>query len=194
MTATVDKLPDDPVSSRAIALLAGHAHPAIVNHSVRTYLHALRVARSRDITDFPRDLVFLSCILHDIGTAPAYDGTHRFEVDGADGAAAFLTAQELPADQVDQVWLAIALHTTPHIAERRGPVAMLTRLGVLADFGAAPEADRAAVEPGYPRLEIERVLVDAVVGQALRDPGKAPDVSWPGYLLRAHRDGRHDAF
>jgi hypothetical protein len=189
-------LPDDPIAALAIELASAHEHPALVNHSVRTYLHAVFAARGLGI-DYPADLLFLACILHDIGTADAYDGKQRFEVEGADAAATFLTEQGMAADRVDQVWEAIALHTSPHIAERRGPVTALTRLGVRADFGAATgggAADRAVFEERYPRLEIERVLADAVVAQALRDPGKAPASSWPGGLLQAHLAGGEDAF
>jgi hypothetical protein len=192
----ISVLPGDPLAVRAIELASAHVHPAVVNHSVRTYLHAVFAARGLGI-DYPADLLFLACVLHDIGTADAYDGKQRFEVEGADAAATFLTEQGMGAEQVDQVWEAIALHTSPHIAERRGPVTALTRLGVRADFGAATgggDADRAVFEERYPRLDIERVLADAVVAQALRDPGKAPASSWPGGLLQAHLAGSEDAF
>src|ERR1700761_3443370 len=141
-------LPTDPIAVRALELARAHEHPALLNHSVRTYLHAVLAAGQLGV-DYPADLLFLACVLHDIGATDAYDGTQRFEVDGADGAAAFLTGQGMAADQVDQVWEAIALHTSPHIAERRGPVTMLTRLGVRADFGAdtgGGAADRVVFE------------------------------------------------
>lgn len=188
-------LPTDPIAVQALELATTHEHPAVLNHSVRTYLHATATAARSNI-DYSADLLFLACILHDIGATDAYDGAKRFEVDGADGAAAFLTEQGMGAADVDQVWEAIALHTSPHIAERRGPVTMLTRLGVLADFGAGSTGgtDRATIEQRYPRLDIERVLAGAVVAQALRNPDKAPASSWPGGLLRAHREGSGSAF
>lgn len=183
-------IPADPIAVRALELARAHEHVAILNHSVRTYLHATRIAHDRDV-DHPTDLLFLACVLHDIGTADAYDGTARFEVDGADAAARFLTGQGFDADAVDQVWEAIALHTSPHIAERRGPVTMLTRLGVLADFDAA---NTDAFADRYPRLDVERVLTGAVVAQALRNPAKAPASTWPGGLYRSYLAGDGDAF
>src|SRR5262249_23286455 len=144
--------------------------------------HATRIAAARGV-ECRGDLVFLACVMHDIGTADAFDGPQRFEVHGADAAAEFLRGNGFGAADVDQVWEAIALHTSPHIAERRGPVPMLTRLGVLEDFSGNPHPD---VEQRYPRLDVERVLADAVVAQALRNPAKAPASSWPGGLLRAH--------
>jgi hypothetical protein len=85
---------------------------------------------------------------------------------------------------VDQVWEAIALHTSAQIAERRGPITLLTRLGVLADFGAGS----AAFEERYPRLDIEVELKRLVVEQVRRNPDKAPKSSWPGYLTRTRID------
>jgi hypothetical protein len=196
----IPPLPDDPIAARALDLIGAHEHPALVNHSARTYLHAVLAARGLGMApgaDYPDDLLFLACVLHDIGATDAYDGPQRFEVEGADGAARFLTEQGMAAPMVDQVWEAVALHTSPHIAERRGPVTMLTRLGVRADFGATTgggDTDRTLFEERYPRLEIERVLADAVVAQALRAPDKAPPSSWPGGLLQARLAGSADAF
>jgi hypothetical protein len=186
-------LPTHAGAAKALALIDSHERPSIANHSIRTYRHAVLAARQRDLSpgvDYADDLLFYACVLHDIGTADAHDGPQRFEVEGADAAAEFLTAEGFDAAAVDQVWEAIALHTSPHIAERRGPVTLLTRLGVLRDFGD-PDADdavRAEVERAHPRLDIERDLTDAVVAQALRQPGKAPTSSWPGGLLRVHLD------
>lgn len=187
------QLPSHPGATRALAAISAHVRPSIVNHSIRTYLHAVLAGRRRGLspgTDYVDDLLFYACVLHDIGTADAYDGPQRFEVEGADAAAEFLTSEGIDAAGVDQVWEAIALHTSPQIAERRGPVTLLTRLGVRNDFGA-PDADdavRAAVERDLPRLDVERELNDAVVAQALRRPDKAPKSSWPGGLLQAHQD------
>lgn len=191
---TPPRLPTDPLAVAALDLATRHEHPAIRDHCVRTYRYGVLVARHQGITDYPGDLLFAACVLHDLGTADAYDDPVRFEVAGADAAAAFLAGQGVSADRVDQVWQAIALHTSPQIAERRGPVPLLTRLGVLADFGAdvgVGAADRAAVEADHPRQEIERVLADAVIAQARRFPTKAPAWTWPGGLLR---DGPDEAF
>ncbi len=185
---SIPALPEHANAARALELVRDQERPAIANHSVRTYLHAVLAARSRQLasgTDYDADLLFYACVLHDLGTADPYDGPTRFEVEGADAAATFLTEAGVNAAGVDQVWEAIALHTSPQIAERRGPIAMLTRLGVRADFSVA-SAERSLVEQHYPRLDVERELADAVVSQALRQPDKAPKSSWPASLLRAH--------
>jgi hypothetical protein len=199
----VPALPDTPLCAAALALARGHEHPAILNHSLRTFLHAEHAAPRLDLrpdADYDREELFVACVLHDIGTADAYNGPQRFEVEGADAATAFLTAHHIPAPARQRVWEAIALHTSPGIAERLGPLTRLTRAGVLADFGRRTKTAR-ALESDLPRLDIERHLANAVVRQALVTPTKAPPASWPGSLLEAHRanpdrdpDSRNPAF
>jgi hypothetical protein len=192
-------LPDSPLCAAAADLARRHEHPAIAAHSIRTYLHATLAAAPLGLragADYDADELFVACVLHDIGTADAYNGRQRFEVDGADGAAGFLESWGAPAEVRQRVWEAIALHTSPGIAERLGPLTRLTRAGVVSDFAApaaAPSGPRVEIESRYPRDDIERHLADAVVAQAVADPAKAPRSSWPGGLLRAHlADPHHD--
>ncbi|HXL90101.1 MAG TPA: hypothetical protein VN969_14215 [Streptosporangiaceae bacterium] len=56
----------------------------------------------------------------------------------------------------DLVWEAIALHTSPGLAERRGALAHLTRAGIGMDFGRGSSANaaRMADEPGTSRASL----------------------------------------
>jgi HD superfamily phosphodiesterase len=189
-------LPTGETARRALDWVQRTEERSIANHSVRTFLHARVVAASDGLVaglDFDTELLFLACVLHDIGTTAEADGDHRFEVDGADAAARFLAAEGLSAADTDLVWEAIALHTSPQIAERRGPVTRLTRLGVRGDFGleTVAAAEREAIEDAYPRLNVEKNLGDAVLEQALRNPQKAPRNSWPASLVQAHAQNPH---
>ncbi|MFE0630882.1 HD domain-containing protein [Streptomyces sp. NPDC058864] len=165
--------------------------PAIANHSVRVWLLADHFGRREGVEGREREALAVACLFHDAGTAEAYDGPQRFEVEGADAARAFLSRREWPAHLVQKVWEAVALHTSPGIAERMGTLPRLVRLGVMTDFGATETATQAE-EPlssllaRFARMDIETVLGDAVVKQALRRPEKAPPASWPGGLLAAH--------
>jgi hypothetical protein len=189
-------LPDSALCAAAEELARRHEHPAIVNHSIRTFLLAELAAPSlglRDGTEYDRDELFVACVLHDVGTADAYDGPQRFEVEGADAASRFLASRGVAADARQRVWEAIALHTSPGIAERLGPVTRLTRAGVLSDFATPGLAPRRDIEALLPRLDVERHLADAVVRQALHNAAKAPRATWPGALLHAHlADPHHD--
>jgi HD domain len=196
-------LPDSPLCAAAADLARRHLHPAIAAHSLRTFLHAVLAAAPLGLragADYDVEELFVACVLHDIGTAEAYNGRQRFEVDGADGAVGFLRSRGAPAAVRQRVWEAIALHTSPGIAERLGPLTRLTRAGVVSDFAApaaapsgASTAKRTEIEARYPRDGIERHLAGAVIAQALANPAKAPRSSWPGGLLQAHlADPHHD--
>ena len=183
---------DGPAAVSALALAQTHELPSILNHSIRTHayalLHAERLGLSSGV-DFDAELLFVACVLHDLGSADAFDGPQRFEVEAADAAVTLLTEHGRSADDADQVWQAIALHTSPGIVERRGPVPMLTRMGVRTDFFGMtlPDDLRAPVERKHPRLGLDHELEGLIVAQALKQPEKARESSWPADLVRAHQ-------
>ncbi len=191
MQFDVLSLPDDGNARAALDLVRRHESEPIANHSIRTYLFARLVAERRELhagRDFAADLLFYACVLHDIGLSEFGDRPDRFEVAGADIAAEFLSGRGLDAGSIDLVWQAIALHTSPGIAERRGQVCALTRAGIALDFGTeadiVTDADAARIHRTYPRLAMARSLTDIIVQQAQRRPGKAPRYSMPGELRR----------
>jgi hypothetical protein len=161
------------------------------NHSVRSYLFARVAAAARGLAageDYDDELLFLSCILHDVGLAAQADRGRRFEVDGAEAAIDLLQANGLEAARAQLVWDAIALHTSAGIAEHRGNEVALTRAGIGIDFGSdadlVPGELAARVHERYPRLDMARCLTDAIVGQAKDRPRKAPPYTLPGELVR----------
>ncbi|MER7485497.1 HD domain-containing protein [Streptomyces sp. NPDC126497] len=198
MTAGVPPLPDSPVARRALALVRETESAATANHSVRSALFARLRADHQGAEpgrDYDPELLFLACVLHDIGLTRTGDRHQRFEVDGADTAAEFLTEQGLPAADVDAVWEAIALHTTPGIAERRGVLCALVHQGTGMDFGwdtgCVDDATGAAIHAAYPRLSMATTLTDEIVAQARRRPEKAPLFSIASELLRERSAAPH---
>jgi HD superfamily phosphodiesterase len=92
----------------------------VFNHSVRSYLFGGLLAAQKGLrpgADYDSETLFLGCVLHDLGTTSAAPGKQRFEVEGADLAAALLTEHGCERAVVDAVWQAIALHTSFGIAE-----------------------------------------------------------------------------
>ena len=177
--------------------LARAAEPDFLyNHSVRSYLFARVAAAARGLTageGYDDELLFLSCVLHDVGLTSAADRGRRFEVDGAEAAVDLLRANGLAAARAAIVWDAIALHTSPGIAEHRGNEVALTRAGIGMDFGRdadlVPSELARRVHDRYPRLEMARRLADAIVGQAQGRPRKAPPYTLPGELVRERAAG-----
>ncbi|WP_030176021.1 MULTISPECIES: HD domain-containing protein [Actinomycetes] len=190
-------LPNTETARAALTLITGVETPSIANHSVRSYLFARLAAHHlglHDGRDYDDRLLFMACVLHDLGLADDGEHTQRFEVVGADRAATFLTDHRWNATDVDAVWEAIALHSSAHIAERRGPLCLLVREGVTLDFGGAigpglaPDAvsdhDAATIHDSYPRLQMAHALVEAICHHAAQHPASAPRFTLPGELLR----------
>ncbi|MEU9158479.1 HD domain-containing protein [Streptomyces sp. NPDC048417] len=189
-------LPDTPLAGAVLQLIKPVESPSVFNHSIRTYLFARLVAARLALAagqDYEDDLLFAACTMHDFGVAS--DGPHlqRFEVEGADRAAAFLVEHGRSEAEADEVWQAIALHTSSGIAERRGTLCVLVREGVALDFGGPmgntyadclsdEQAD--VVHAAYPRLEMIRSLTDAIVAQAAKNPKNGPRYALPGEFLR----------
>lgn len=97
----------------------------------------------------------------------------------------------------DEVWTAIACHTSPGIAENVAPLARVIRQAVLCDFNRVNVRESVGVvgmvrevEARLERGEVERELGDRVVSQVARSregrerERKAPGHSWPGELWR----------
>ena len=193
---TVPALPATPLAVRAVEYVRACEVEPVANHSLRSYLFATLLAEHeglRPSADFDPDLLYFACVLHDLGTSPEAGGSQRFEVDGADMAAKFLTDNRVDARDVDLVWEAIALHTSPGIAERRGTLAYLTRRGIAIDFGLGSEfitdAQGQAVHSRHPRLRMATSLIDEIVRQAGRGPQNAVRYTLPGELVRERGEG-----
>ncbi|MBO2465672.1 HD domain-containing protein [Actinomadura violacea] len=185
-------LPDTDLTRRAYDLVFATGTPALAHHSVRTYLFGRALGEAGGLragADYDDEALFLASVLHDLGLTERGNGGHRFEVDGADLAAEFLTANGLDGARVRVVWEAIALHTSQGIAHRMRPETALTHAGTGADvagLGAerlpAGVAERA--HAAFPRLEPGCGLTEIIVGQVARDPAKAPLGSLPYELAR----------
>jgi hypothetical protein len=80
----------------------------------------------------------------------------RFEVDSANAARDFLRSHGIAERDIETVWTAIALHTTPGIPPHMHPVIALVTAGVEMDvlgiaFSEFTEAEREAVVRAHPR-------------------------------------------
>jgi hypothetical protein len=74
-------------------------------------------------------------MFHDLGlTAGFRESRLRFEVDGANAARDFLGSHGISEVDIERVWLAIAVHTTPGISAHLPPIVALTAEGVMKDL------------------------------------------------------------
>jgi hypothetical protein len=152
------KIPDSKLAREATELVRDTEPALLFNHSTRVYYFAALAGKRRGLKFDPEPL-YIAAIFHDMGLTPQYSSkADRFEVDGANTARAFLRQHNISQQEIDTVWTAIALHTTPGIPQYMHPVVALLTNGVEMDvlgiaYSEFSDADREAIVAAYPRTE-----------------------------------------
>jgi hypothetical protein len=151
-------IPDSKLAREATELVHETESTLLFNHSTRVYYFASLAGKRRGLK-FDPELLYVAAMFHDMGLTPRYSSeSDRFEVDGANTARSFLRERNIPQLEIDTVWTAIALHTTPGIPQYMPPVVALLTNGVEMDvlgiaYSEFPDADREAIVAAYPRTE-----------------------------------------
>ena len=105
----------------------------LFNHSTRVYLFGALTGQRKGLK-FNPELLYVGAMFHDIGLTERYrQSQNRFEVDGANAARDFLRSYGIPETDVELIWDAIALHTTPGIPEHKKAEVALVTSGVEMD-------------------------------------------------------------
>ncbi len=162
MLATIEKVPipigvpDSRLAREITELVRDTETSLLFHHSSRVYYWGALTGRRRGLR-FDPELLYAGAMFHDIGLTPAYARSQeRFEVDGANAARDFLKSRSIAERDIETVWTAIALHTTPGIPPHMHPVIALVTAGVEMDvlglaYSEFTEAERAAVTHAHPR-------------------------------------------
>ena len=83
---------------------------------------------------FDPELFYVGAMFHDLGILPKYSSSSdRFEVDGAYAARDFLLRHRIAQQDLNDVWAAIALHTTPGVPQYMHPIVALITAGMDRD-------------------------------------------------------------
>lgn len=126
-------IPDSTIARQATELLREHGSELLYNHSLRTFLFAALNGEQKKMA-YDAELLYVSAAFHDLGLTPHYRSQDKcFEVDGANAAREFLRSHGLPAQTLQLVWDAIALHTVPGVAPYKEPEVALLNYGVALD-------------------------------------------------------------
>ena len=160
MTSAVDgiDIPDSKLAREIAELVRDTESPLLFHHSSRVYYWGALTGKRRGLRYDP-ELLYAGAMFHDMGLTPAHSSTdERFEVDGANAARDFLRGHGISQEDIDTVWTAIALHTTPGIPQHMHPVVALVTAGVEMDvLGIAyhdySDAQRQAVVQAHPRTD-----------------------------------------
>jgi HD superfamily phosphodiesterase len=150
------QVPDSKLAGRITELVLDTAGPLLFHHSSRVYFFGALAGQRRGL-QFDPELLYAGAMFHDMGLTEQHSSAaERFEVDGANAARDFLKAENLAQTDIDVVWAAIALHTTPGIPQHMHPVIALVTAGVEMDvlgltYNQYSDAEREAVVGAYPR-------------------------------------------
>ena len=149
-------IPDSKLASEITEFVRDTESTLLFNHSSRVYYFGALAGKRRGLK-FDAELLYAGAMFHDMGLVPAYSSdADRFEVDGANAARDFLRRHNVSQQDIDDVWTAIALHTTPGIPQYMHPVVALVTAGVEMDvlgidYANFAAADRNAVVEAFPR-------------------------------------------
>ncbi|MEX3959613.1 HD domain-containing protein [Trinickia sp. EG282A] len=149
-------IPDSQLAREATQLIRDTESELLFNHSTRVYLWGALIGKRQNLV-FDPELLYIAAMFHDIGLTSVFRESHlRFEVDGANAAREFLRSHHIDEADVQKVWTAVALHTTPGIPEHMHGEIALVQAGAGMDvagrgFEEFTDEQRAAVIEAYPR-------------------------------------------
>jgi hypothetical protein len=152
----VIKIPDSKLARKMTELVRDTETPLLFHHSSRVYYWGALAGKRRGLRYDP-ELLYAGAMFHDMGLTHQHSSqTERFEVDGANAARDFLRSHGIAQQDIDTVWTAIALHTTPGIPQHMHPVVALVTAGVEMDvlglaYSEYSDAEREAVVHAHPR-------------------------------------------
>jgi HD domain len=150
------RIPDSKLAGEITEFIRDTEPNLLFNHSSRVYYFGALAGQRRGFK-FDAELLYAGAMFHEIGLVPAYSSdADRFEVDGANAARDFLRRHSMSEQDIDHVWTAIALHTTPGIPQYMHPVVALVTAGVEMDvlgidYSGFTDSDRDAVVKAFPR-------------------------------------------
>jgi HD domain len=150
------KVPDSKLAAEITEFIRDTESTLLFNHSSRVYYFGALAGQRRGLR-FDSELLYAGAMFHDIGLVPSYrSDADRFEVDGANAARDFLRRHGISERDIDLVWTAIALHTTPGIPQYMHPVVALVTAGVEMDvlgidYTSFTAFDRNALIKAFPR-------------------------------------------
>jgi HD domain len=150
------KIPDSKMARDVEQLVRDTASDLLFFHSNRVYHWGALTGKRKGLM-FDPELLYTAAMFHDFGLTQNYrESQLRFEVDGANAARDFLRTYGIPEQDIERIWTAIAIHTTPGIPEHMHPEIALVNAGAAMDvvgrgYDEFTDEQREAVIAAYPR-------------------------------------------
>jgi HD domain len=167
------RLVDSKIARTATDLSRSVSPPYLFNHAVRTFLLGCLMGRALGYI-FDEELLYLACILHDLGLTERYEGELPFEIQGAEAAKRFLHEQAYAQEKSAIVWDGIAMHAS-HIGQFKQPEIALVGEGAGADvlgpdFSLIKKSDVEEILRAFPRMKFKGAFVKTCADVVRKHP------------------------
>ena len=170
-------IPDSKLAREVTQFIRDTESDLLFHHSARVYCWGVLTGKRTGLT-FDPELLYVASMFHDIGLTTRYENSQlRFEVDGANAARDFLRGHGISESDIETVWNAVALHTTPGIPEFMRPEIALVQAGAGMDvagrgYDKFTDAQREAVIAAFPReTDFKHGIIDAFYQGMKHRPG-----------------------
>ncbi|MDB5805953.1 MAG: hypothetical protein JWN73_3275 [Betaproteobacteria bacterium] len=171
------RIPDGKLAREVTQLIRDTESELLFFHSARVYFWAALLGKRKGLI-FDPELLYVAAMFHDLGLTSIYrESQLRFEVDGANAARDFLRSHNIAEGDVERVWTAVALHTTPGVPEHMHPEIALLQAGAGMDvagrgFEQFSDEQREAVVAAYPRgTDFSHQMIDTFYHGMAHRPG-----------------------
>jgi hypothetical protein len=169
------EIPATSAGRAALEVATEYCSPALLNHSVRSYLWAAGYAVGRGIV-FDAELLYVAALLHDLGLVKEFDSyLVPFEEAGGHVAWVFGAGAGWPVARRRRAAEVIVRHMWDAVDVDEDPEGHLLELSTGMDISGRrteeiPNDLRADVLARYPRLGLAGEFVGCFQGQAARKP------------------------
>jgi HD domain len=182
--------PDTAAAMAALSVSSRFCSPALLNHSLRSYVWGAMYARAHGIA-FDDELYYVSALLHDTGLTEPFD-SHRLSFEEAGGCVAWVVgvAAGWSADRAMRAEQIIVAHMRDRVTAVEDPESHLLQVATSWDVSGRgseefAEADRRMVLDRHPRLGFGPEFMRAFEDQARRKPhGAAAEAVDSGIAAR----------
>jgi HD superfamily phosphodiesterase len=168
-------IPASRACHAALEVATAYCSPALLNHSIRSYLWAAGYAQTQRIA-FDAELLYVSALLHDLSLVKEFDNhSLPFEEAGGHVAWVFGAAAGWPVERRKRAAEIIVRHMWDEVDVTRDPEGHLLELSTGMDIsgraiGEIPADLRADVLARYPRLGLAEEFIGYFDEQASRKP------------------------
>jgi len=156
---------DTPLVTRTLDYARMHSEPFLFNHTVRSWLFAVRLGQLQKL-NYDEEVLAVGTLLHDLGLTDCCPGPRRFEIEGADAARDFARRHGVDASRAQLIWDSVALNATPSIALYKETEVALCSAGTGVEFGfqydRIPPDEMTSILAEFPRREMKRRFTDSV--------------------------------